>query len=439
MKLKRLRLAGYRGFQELDITLESDMTVIAGVNGVGKSSILAAISQIYSRLLPKLSPSRTRAVPVSDDDILVSTYQAQVEAEFVIKNREWTALLTKRRGQSARLNSIYPSETIYVPQTRNILDLKRDARRILQALGSTDEVSQAPLAVFFSPKRQLPDRPRSLGRLETQGIAKAYRGALNDREVELREFMHWFRTQEILTAERPSDSSRVLDSLRKVVTRLIPEFVNLRIEEEPRLGFIVDKRDVDTGEVKALYLHQLSDGERGLLALVFDLARRLAITNPKTRDPIHDGVALVMVDEIELHLHPKWQKNALPSLVAAFPNCQFLITTHSPFVIQSIRQGQLRRLGTPDEELGEYSNQPIEDIAEFIQEVEVPQQSLMATELDKVAEEYFRLLSSPDVGADELQRAEVNYRRIAKRYSANPGLSAILELEALVKKKKDVE
>ena len=336
MKLKRLSLTNYRGFRKLNIVLDPDMTVIAGVNGVGKSSILSAISQIYSRVLPRLSPSQSRAVPVSDDDIHVNADKAHIVAEFVIWRREWTASFTKSRGQSARLDSMYPSETIDVPQTRNIMDLKKDAKRILEYRRSVDEVSQAYLAVFFSPKRQLPDRPRSLGPLETQGTAKAYRGALNDREVELREFMHWFRTQEILNADRTSDSSRVLDSLREVVTRLIPEFVNLRIEESPRLGFVVDKKDLETEEITPLYLHQLSDGERGLLAIVFNLARRLAIANPESEDPISEGMALVLLDEVELHLHPKWQREVLRRLKEIFAACQFVVTTHSPLVLGEV-------------------------------------------------------------------------------------------------------
>ena len=88
----------------------------------------------------------------------------------------------------------------------------------------------------------------------------------------------------------------------------MPEFHNLHIQEEPRLGFMVDKRG------QRFYLHQLSDGERGLLALVFDLTRRLAIANPDSNNPIAEGVALVLIDEIELHLHPKWQRDVLQRL-----------------------------------------------------------------------------------------------------------------------------
>jgi predicted ATP-binding protein involved in virulence len=127
-----------------------------------------------------------------------------------------------------------------------------------------------------------------------------------------------------------------------VVRELVPEFGNLRIQEHPRLGFVVDKR----GE--PFYLHQLSDGERGLLALVFDLTRRLAIANQDSEDPIAEGVALVLIDEIELHLHPKWQRDVINRLPSIFRNCQFVITTHSPQVIGEVDARCVRLLSRRD-------------------------------------------------------------------------------------------
>jgi len=85
-----------------------------------------------------------------------------------------------------------------------------------------------------------------------------------------------------------------------------------------------------------LYLEQLSDGERGLLALVFDLTRRLAIANPLNVNPVRDGLALVMIDEIELHLHPKWQRDVVKRLRDTFAACQFVVTTHSPLVLGEV-------------------------------------------------------------------------------------------------------
>jgi len=209
-------------------------------------------------------------------------------------------------------------------------DLEAGIKETRSALSSLKSATNPPLAVYFTPKRQLPGQPRSLPEPKPFELSMAFSRALHDREVELREFMYWFRTQEKLGGANEPRRLKVLDALRGVVSSLVPEFSNLRIQEHPRLGFVVDKRG------QPFYLHQLSDGERGLLALVFDLTRRLAIANPESDDPIAEGVALVLIDEIELHLHPKWQRDVMIRLPKIFKSCQFVITTHSPQVLGEV-------------------------------------------------------------------------------------------------------
>ena len=91
-----------------------------------------------------------------------------------------------------------------------------------------------------------------------------------------------------------------------------------------------------TKNSREIIINQLSDGEKCLLALVGDLAWRFAIANPSLDEPRH-GKGVVLIDEIELHLHPKWQREIIPSLIRTFPNCQFIITTHSPQVLSHVQ------------------------------------------------------------------------------------------------------
>ena len=80
---------------------------------------------------------------------------------------------------------------------------------------------------------------------------------------------------------------------------------------------------------------QLSDGERGILALVLDLTRRLAQANPHLDDPAAEAEAVVLIDEIDLHLHPTWQRTIMAYLSERFPRTQFVVTAHSPLVVQA--------------------------------------------------------------------------------------------------------
>ncbi len=140
--------------------------------------------------------------------------------------------------------------------------------------------------------------------------------------------------------------------------------------------------------------------------------------------------------EIDVHLHPKWQRRVVRDLKETFPKIQFVCTSHSPFVIQSLKAGELRTLDRSGPALVEYANRSIEDIAKDIQDVDVPQQSLRARELAEATARYFSLLQRGTDGTEaELREAEAAYRAIAERYSANPGLSAILKLETLARQK----
>ena len=135
-------------------------------------------------------------------------------------------------------------------------------------------------------------------------------------------------------------------------------------------------------------------------------------------------------------LHPIWQRRVVDDLKLTFPSIQFVCTSHSPFIIQSLEAGELRSLEPGGDALVEYAGRSIEDIAEDIQRVDVPQQSRKSLELNRVTERYFGLLQQWDgeEKSEALKEAESVYREIAERYSANPGLGAILKLNALARK-----
>ena len=156
---------------------------------------------------------------------------------------------------------------------------------------------------------------------------------------------------------------RQLESVRGAITSLQPDFSDLRVERLP-LRMTVIKRGQE------LIINQLSDGEKCLLAMVGDLAKRLAIANPSLPDPLQ-GSGVVLIDEIELHLHPKWQREIIPALTITFPNCQFIVTTHSPQVISQVKPEGIYILEKTDEgvvakrpesSFGRDSNRILEDL-----------------------------------------------------------------------------
>jgi predicted ATP-binding protein involved in virulence len=137
------------------------------------------------------------------------------------------------------------------------------------------------------------------------------------------------------------NQGRELYFVSKTVADFIPGFSNLRIKRSPRPHMLVDK------EGEALSVDSLSDGEKNLIALVGDIARRLSMANANTDQPMA-GEGIVLIDEIDLHLHPGWQRLMIPQLTRSFPNCQFIITTHSPQVISHVKSKDVFILGKDD-------------------------------------------------------------------------------------------
>ena len=117
-----------------------------------------------------------------------------------------------------------------------------------------------------------------------------------------------------------------LNAVRTAIQTFMPDFDNLHVERKPRLRMVVNKNG------QKLDVAQLSQGEKSLMSLVGDIARRLAMMNPALENPL-EGEGIVLIDEIDMHLHPTWQRSVIGNLNKTFPNCQFILTTHSPIVI----------------------------------------------------------------------------------------------------------
>lgn len=157
----------------------------------------------------------------------------------------------------------------------------------------------------------------------------------------------WIKTAKI---EKIDDGKTIIvtDEKKTISLNLNKEEteVNLRIDDGNTDKFIVKKKNdkLNIYAETTLDFRQLSDGERGMFVLVLDLAKRLSQANPQLDYPVRDGSAIVLIDEIDLHLHPKWQRTIVKKLTETFPSCQFIATTHSPQIIASVEPEQVMLL-----------------------------------------------------------------------------------------------
>jgi predicted ATP-binding protein involved in virulence len=199
---------------------------------------------------------------------------------------------------------------------------------------NSDPAANIPIVVHYPVDRvvsEMPLNPPSADYRFDQ--VTVYTDAIAGR-IEFHSFFQWYRAREDLENEGlRTDSTRrdkQLEAVRNAIYKVRPEFSNLRVRRSPRLGMIVTKHGQE------LDLRQLSDGEKCMLSMIGDIARRLAIANPSLDDPL-SGEGVVLIDEIDLHLHPGWQREIIPRLQSTFPNCQFIAATHSPQVLSSAK------------------------------------------------------------------------------------------------------
>lgn len=358
MRVTRLKLVNLRAIQTLEFKFQPGCNLIVGVNGVGKTSVLDALGVCLSGVLKDTNKLRTPVESFTVDDIRVGADALTVECGLNLADTEYTYVIHRPRTKSTpqKKKAGMPREQVHeTPERTEYL-----GERPTTATG--EELDGRPLAVLFSTRRAVPSERAPAKSVAAGGILAAFAEALNNRELRLGEFAAWIRVQQALSAENPA-SARVLVAFEDAVQRFLPAYRNLHLSDDERPRLLIDHGST------ALEVRQLSDGERGTLAMVLDLTRRLAQANPTMTDPAAQAEAVVMIDEIDLHLHPQWQRQIVRNLTAAFPKCQFIATTHSPQVvgevghdrIQIISHGQVH---SPPQSFGVDSSRVLEEIME---------------------------------------------------------------------------
>ena len=192
----------------------------------------------------------------------------------------------------------------------------------------------------------------------------------------------------------------------------------------------------------------LSDGYRNMVAMVADIAHRASRLNPHfDSDSAKKTQGIVLIDEIDLHLHPKWQRRVVDDLQKAFPNIQFVATTHSPFIIQSLKAGEVIDLDQKMsiDQVGvaplgvaapaptkAFSDRSIEDIVEDVMGVSIPQRSKRYEEMYAVAKEYYLLLEQGvKANQEEKEALKVQLDQLSAPFSDNVAYHAFLEMERI--------
>ena len=322
MKINNLKVDNFRLFDDMKLQLNGKNTVIFGVNGTGKTSILKSINLLYANIINQIVNRKElkQNLNIELDDIKYGKTQTKLEADFFIENQliSYNRTMIRKSGK----------------RSQDLESLKILASIFQDKYMSDEKQENIPIFVNYGTNRLVLDIPIRIRTKHQFDIYAAFDKAIENR-IDFRTFFEWFRNQEDYENECKVQNAdlqftdKALDSVKKAMLVMLDGCTNLRVARKPRLEMKVDKNGV------GLNVSQLSDGEKCTMALFGDLARRLTIANPNLDNPLL-GEGVVLIDEIELHMHPFWQRNVVGKLRETFPNIQFIITTHSPIVLSEI-------------------------------------------------------------------------------------------------------
>lgn len=334
MRISKLEIQNFRGACDFSLEPDPGLNVLVGMNGAGKSSVLDAVAMLLSWLANRIKHRGGKGSPLSESDIRNNAGFATLRMEAIHTDHAFAWRLAKvKKGHD---HKDVGSDLAGATQLAKVFRLE---------ITKSEEQVNLPLFVYYPVNRAVLDIPLRIREKHRFELLSAYDEALTSG-ANFRTFFEWFREREDLENEARRDQQSPLKSaspsqfpdpqleaVRTALSAFMPDFKNLTVRRNP-LRMEVDKKE------GRLTVNQLSDGEKCLMAMIGDLARRMAIANPLRKNPL-EGDGVILIDEIDLHLHPQWQRMVIPNLIRVFPNCQFFISTHSPHVMTHVQPENL--------------------------------------------------------------------------------------------------
>lgn len=344
MKIKNIKLKNFRCFEELVIELNERCNVIVGVNGAGKSTILDALAISIGTYFAKIPT--TYSLPIQKEDVLRKSYLTgsiiSTEYQFpVVISTEGIA-----NGEfiewSRELNGLKNKTT--VKNASNLIEVGHIQQQNIQN-GVTD--TTLPIFAYYGTGRLYKKKNNRITKL---GIKKSsrldgYTDALSLGTNE-KQLLRWFEDMTLIKIQE----DREIPELKTVKTAIEKCFeIGNKDVTDVSINYSVKSKDIEVSyrknnEIEKLPLHMFSDGIRITLTMVADIATRMAKLNPQLLDNVLETPGVILIDEIDMHLHPSWQSRIITSLLETFTNIQIITTTHSPIVISNIESEYLRIL-----------------------------------------------------------------------------------------------
>lgn len=431
MRIDSIRIKNFKGFEDETFHLNPRMTVFIGDNAKGKTAILNALAVATGSFFLGIGGIDSRTI--AKNEIRVATIDGQPKPQLpVVIEAFWNL-----DASDKQLWSILDNRTLVTwkreiekenTTSKHAKEIKSFAAALLRRSREASGVV-FPLLAYYGTGRLWAVHEKLAYQKQEEGVVMAYTNALSAK-ASPKEFLEWYKTQED-DVKKFGDPLQIalLNAFNKTITDIIPDErwqdITFDYKENELVGLFTD----DAGSKVKLKFTQLSDGYRNIVALAGDLAFRAVQLNPHLGEhAIEDTPGVVLIDEIDMHLHPNWQRRIVNDLKNVFPKVQFVVTTHSPFIVQSIDNNELINFDLQTTiNPKEY---PIEVISEEVMNVEASY-GIEKSNQENQSIDYFNLLNEAEKSnnkADFIIKLEQLENSIL-----NTGLRAFLKTHRIAK------
>jgi len=332
MRLDRLHIQNFRCYEDATFEFQSGFNLIVGINGSGKTSLLQAV-----------------ATSLTDFGNAFSGYFREFDEELIrfaidkpngkIRFERCYPMQLHAQGKIFGISSwvLEKNTKDRNPLTDNHLFQALNNEKNLLGSGTNADLS---VLAFYRANRRWTVSGATAESAASQRVSRLH-GYDNwfDAALDLTSFESWFigktleRLQNVAEAgTRLQDFDDELFLVNNAIKEALPGSQGLRYDMTLRSLMVdLDKKDL-------LPFAQLSDGQRAMVALIADIARRICLLNPQMgKDVLTKTEGLVLIDELDIHLHPSWQRSIVKTLKTVFPKVQFIATSHSPQIIGSLK------------------------------------------------------------------------------------------------------
>jgi predicted ATP-binding protein involved in virulence len=431
MRLNNIKINNFRGYKELDFSLNPSFNLIIGDNGSGKTAILEALTVAIGSFFLGIKGVYSRGFYKSD--IHIATYEQNEEYSFpVIVEAQGTFNNVAISPWSRVLNGPIPANRTIQKDAGSIKELATHIDNQVR----TGEVVTLPLLIYYATGRLFDiardteeDGKEKKVKQTISSRFRAYNRSLEAKSTH-KQFQNWFRGKELSRIQK-GGSDVSFELVKQTIIRSLPACTNVYHEFNP------DKPQglkIELQDGRILPFNSLSDGTRNFFAIVADMAYKCVILNPHLKEnALLETEGVVLIDELDLHLHPEWQRRIIKVLRDTFPKVQFIATTHSPFLIQETGQGQLIILKNNSiHKITSGANLSIEDIAEELQYVINPQWSKSRQEMFEKAKTYYKAVKE---GTDTPEMKQ-ELDEAMKPFGLDTAFYAIVEQEKIIEEYK---